>query len=97
MAPLQPNKKHAAVKAACLAASHHFLQSMETCATVLLLVAQDEDKKSSQCSSKERDNQQGRFTRIVLHDVKDSFWRNILDGGDDLEFLHFTALTRESF
>ena len=39
---------------------------------------------------------QGRYRRLVVGQSKDSFWYRVRHHGDDLEFLHFTAFSREA-
>ena len=39
---------------------------------------------------------QGRYRRRVVGQSKDSFWYRVRHHGDDLEFLHFTAFSREA-
>ena len=47
---------------------------------------------------KKRLSRKGRYCRRgALHTPLDSFWYKVRLKGDDMEFLHFTAFTRESF
>ena len=84
-------------RAAVIAALRHYQSCAAANAQVVSLVAEMNGgaKKSSQLSSK-RLKGQGRYTKEVLP-VEDSFWGKIKRSGDSLEFLHFLALTRESF
>ena len=33
----------------------------------------------------------------MIHSIEDSLWRQVDQIGDEIEFLHFSSLTRESF
>ena len=89
------DKKILAVAAMAAAANvviHHAMNvnSMTTQAVASIASSVSENAK--------RKFPRTRFLRHgALHDPSKSFWQCIDEKGDDLEFLHFCSLSRESF
>ena len=87
MAPRSESHRKKLV-AVALAVAHHYDSQALLNAAVAAAATQ-------QAQTVER-AEQGRFRREVIGHQKESFWYRIREYGDDLEFLHFTAFSREA-
>ena len=82
------NKKKASLASA--AVIHYFQQSQKTLLSAATITAYSSDNSDVL--------PRGRFKRDgSIPAVRDSVWSRTDRLGDDLEFLHFTSLTRQSF
>ena len=81
-------------KLVAIAVRHH--ERMKTTCSAAACAAVSLDHCSRQRGIKKPG---GRFLRggSLSLDPKDSFWRNVDEKGDDMEFFHFTSFSREAF
>ena len=86
-------KRKAAAALAVAAAAQSLVSQRKLNLQIFTLAALGVEKEMYK-----RNHAQGRFKQSgALHKPEKSFWHRIKKNGDELEFLHFTAFTREAF